>query len=398
MIVLALNCGSSSIKFAAYKFAAYDGERTPPVARGTVERLGERARLRFDGEGLLAVDESASVPGHAEGVRRIVEWIEAAGLRLHAVGHRVVHGGARFVESVRIDDEVIDAVEALEALAPLHNAPSLAGIRAARTRLGDLPMVAVFDTSFHARLPAHVSGYALPHELAARHAIRRYGFHGTSFRSVLARYAALSGRPAEQARLVALHLGHGCSAAAIVGGHSIDTSMGLTPLEGLVMGTRAGDLDPAIVDFLAGREAVTATEVTRWLNEGSGLRGVSGTSSDVRDLLARETSDARARLALEMFCYRARKYVGAYLAALGGADAVVFTGGIGENAPPIRERICRGMDWCGLVLDPERNAQAVGREARIGGEGGHIAVLVIPTDEERVIALDTVACLSARAA
>jgi acetate kinase len=393
MIVLALNCGSSSIKFAAY-----DGEGTHRVARGAVERLGEDAHLRFQGEGTATLDETTSVPGHAEGVRRIVEWMQGTGRRLDAVGHRVVHGGARFVESVRIDAAVIDAIEALEELAPLHNAPSLAGMRAARARLGDLPMVAVFDTSFHAGLPEHASSYALPHELATRHALRRYGFHGTSFRSVLTRYTELSGRPAEQTRLVALHLGHGCSAAAIAHGRSVDTSMGLTPLEGLVMGTRTGDLDPAIVDFLARREAVAAAEVTRWLNTRSGLLGVSGTSSDVRDLLACEATDPRARLALTIFCYRARKYVGAYLATLGGADALIFTGGIGENAPPIRERICAGMEWCGLAVDAERNARVVGREARISPDGARIEIVVIPTDEERMIALDTLACLSARSA
>jgi acetate kinase len=389
MNVLALNCGSSSIKFDVLGV-----EAAHRLARGSIERLGPEARARFEADGVPPLDDVAAIDGHAEGVRHIVQWLTAAGRRVDAVGHRVVHGGARFVESVRIDDGVIAAIEAMEELAPLHNAPSLAGMRAARAVLGALPMVAVFDTSFHATLPEHASAYAIPVELSGRHAIRRYGFHGTSYRSVLARYAELRGGGTKGTRLVALHLGHGCSAAAIAGGRSVDTSMGLTPLEGLMMGTRAGDLDPAIVDYLARRESVTATEVTRWLNARSGLRGVSGTSSDVRDLLAREADDPRARLALEMFCHRARKYVGAYLAALGGADAVIFTGGIGENAAPIRARICTGMEWCGLVLDEARNAHAVGREGRISADGAGIDVYVIPTDEERVIALDTAALVS----
>ena len=392
MIVLALNCGSSSIKFAAYESTGLTLR-----ARGLIERLGAEAHARFEAPGAPALDERAAVPDHADGVRRLTTWLAAAGYRPGAVGHRVVHGGARFTASSRIDDDVIAAIEALEELAPLHNAPSLAGIRAARTALGDVPMVAVFDTSFHAGLPPHAFTYALPYDLAARHGIRRYGFHGTSFRSVIAQYADLSGRSAEEARLIALHLGNGSSAAAIAGGRSVETSMGLTPLEGLVMGTRAGDLDPAIVTVLARRESVPAEEVTRWLNARSGLRGLSGTTSDVRDLLAREAADPRARLALDVFCHRVRKYVGAYLATLGGADALLFTGGIGEHAPAIRERICAGMTWCGLTLDPEDNARAVGRAGRISADGARIEVWVIPTDEERVIALDTIATAPATA-
>jgi acetate kinase len=384
MIVLALNCGSSSIKFQAV-----DTEARHRLARGLIERLGERAHARFQAPGAANVDEAAPIPGYAEGVHRITGWLERIGVTVEAVGHRVVHGGARFVEPALVDEAVMAAIEALDELAPLHNAPSLAGIRAARAVLGGLPMVAVFDTAFHARLPPHASTYAIPEALAARHGIRRYGFHGTSYRSVLTGYGELTGRRPEGDRIIALHLGNGCSVSAIAGGRSVDTSMGLTPLEGLVMGTRAGDLDPAIVDYLARREGVTAAEVTRWLNTRSGLSGLSATSSDVRDLLAAEASDPRARLALDVFCYRARKYVGAYLAVLGGADALVFSGGIGEHASIIRARIVAGMEWCGVTLDAARNEEAVGRAARISAEGARLAAYVIPTDEERVIAEET---------
>jgi acetate kinase len=376
MIVLVLNCGSSSLKFQVLEVAASGALRRQ--RQGVVERIGDPA-----------------VPDHGAAVRTVLEQVHGAGVRIDAVGHRVVHGGERFTGPTRIDDAAVAAIEELETLAPLHNAASLAGIRAARAALGGggVPMVAVFDTAFHATLPERAARYALPDSLARRHRIRRYGFHGSSYRSVLARYAELAGTAPERATLVALHLGNGCSAAAIKDGRSVDTSMGFTPLEGLVMGTRSGDLDPAIVAHLSRVERVPAEEVERWLNERSGLLGVSGTSRDMRELLAREAEDAAARLAVELFCYRAKKYVGAYLAALGGADAIVFTGGIGENAPPVRARICEGMEWCGIRLDPARNARATGVEARISAEGTSPAVLVIPADEEAVIARDTVHCL-----
>ncbi|HEX2501430.1 MAG TPA: acetate/propionate family kinase, partial [Methylomirabilota bacterium] len=335
----------------------------------------------FQAEGSSATREREPVPDHEAAVRRVLGWLAAGGasehrgaLRVDAVGHRVVHGGARFTEAILIDADVLEAIEALEALAPLHNAPSLAGIRAARAALGsDVPMVAVFDTAFHAAMPEHAYRYAIPHELAVKHGIRRYGFHGLAYRSVLARYAELAGTPLEGTTLVALHLGNGCSAAAIKEGRSIDTSMGLTPLEGLVMETRSGDVDPALIGYLARVEGVPAPEVERWLNERAGLLGLSGQSRDMRDLLAHEQGDPRARLAVDVFCHRARKYLGAYLAFLGGADAVVFSGGIGEHAPEVRTRICAGMEWCGLVLDAERNAAAVGREHRVTRDGAPLA-------------------------
>ncbi len=391
MTVLVLNCGSSSVKFRLVE----DGARCR--ARGVVERIGRDSLATFEAGGRPPWRDTTPVPDHAAAVHRVVDWIRAEEARVDAVGHRVVHGGARFTRPMVLDRAVEETIEALERLAPLHNAPSLAGIRGARAALGgDLPMVAVFDTAFHATLPAAAAGYAIPYELAERHGIRRYGFHGTSYRAVLGRYGELTGTPPEQATLVALHLGNGCSAAAIREGRSVDTSMGFTPLEGLVMGTRAGDLDPALVGHLARVEGVGVDEVERWLNERSGLLGVSGRSRDMREVLAAAGEEPRARLAVEMFCYRARKYVGAYLAALGGADAVVFTGGIGENAPEVRARICAGMEWCGLRVDAARNAAAVGREGLISAEGARLAAWVIPTDEELMIARDTVACLKGR--
>jgi acetate kinase len=396
MRVLALNCGSSSVKFqliAAERAGAAPTERR--LARGVIERIGAGATLTFEAAAAPPLREQTAVTDHAAGIRRITDWIAGAGLgAIDAVGHRVVHGGERFVSPAVIDDDVVNAITALEELAPLHNAPSLDGIRGCRAVFGaTIPMVAVFDTAFHARLPDRAARYALADELARKHGIRRFGFHGISYASVTARYCEITRtRPAE-ARLIALHLGNGASAVAIDGGRSIDTSMGFTPLEGLVMGTRSGDLDPAIVDFVAKRERVSSSEVVGWLNQRSGLLGVSGKSRDVRELLAAERDDPRCRLAIEMFCYRARKYVGAYLAALEGPVPLVFTGGIGEHAPEIRARVCDGLAWCGLVVDPARNDAAIGVEALISRAEAGQPIFVIPTDEEGVIARETAARL-----
>ena len=394
MNVLALNCGSSSVKFA---LLAVTPGAPPAAARtlagGAAERLGRAARVTLERDG-RAEQHQESIADHAQAVERILGWLAGSAVDVEAVGHRVVHGGARFTAPTPIDETVVAEIEALEALAPLHNRPSLAGIRACRAALpAAVPMVAVFDTAFHAGLPERAAQYAIPWELARRHGIRRFGFHGLSYAWATARTAALLGRPPDDVRLVALHLGHGASAAAIRGGASIDTSMGLTPLEGLVMGTRSGDVDPALVGYLARMEGAGVAEVERWLNERSGLFGLAGGSSDVRDLLARERDDPRARLALDVFCHRARKYLGAYLAVLEGADAVVFTGGVGEHQPELRRRIARGFEWCGLALDDDRNGAALGREAVISADGSRVAALVIPADEARVIAHETAACL-----
>lgn len=380
-MILAINCGSSSVKFRGYAARAGGAGLVPvPRAEGRVDDVSDH--------GAAVRDVLASL-GEAGGP------LARAGGGLEAVGHRVVHGGPRFTGPVVIDDRVLAALGDLAELAPLHNRASLVALRACRTVLGaGVPMIATFDTTFHATLPPMAARYAIPEDLARRHDVRRYGFHGLAYRSVLDGYARLTGTPAARATLVALHLGSGCSAAAIREGRSVDTSMGFTPLEGLVMATRSGDLDPGLVGHLARAEGVDVAEVEGWLNTRSGLLGVAGDTGDMRALLARAPRDARAALAVDMFCYRARKYVGAYLAALGGADAVVWSGGIGEHAPEIRARIAAGLEWMGLVLDPARNAAAVGTAARISADGARIAAFVVPADEEAAIAADTAACLA----
>ena len=377
---------------------------------GAVKGIGGTATLELVTEGAAGSPISGSALDHAQAIRWVFERLEkarggrgdpAALSQVHAVGHRVVHGGERFSQSIVIDGAVAAEIEALSELAPLHNPACLAGIQATRAVLGStVPMVAVFDTAFHHSLPPCARAYALPHELAARHRIRRYGFHGIAHASLVAGYAAFAGSTLEKDRIVTLQLGNGCSVTAIAGGKSIETSMGFTPLEGLVMGTRSGDLDPSIVSYLAHREHVDASEIERWLNERSGLLGMSGRSNDVRELLHAATQDERAALAIDLFCYRARKYVGAYLAVLGGADAIVFGGGIGENSPEIRARICVGMEWCGVFLDAGRNMATVGlppgSAARISQEGAEIGVYVVADDEETWIARETVRCLRGR--
>jgi acetate kinase len=321
---------------------------------------------------------------------------------IDAVGHRVVHGGDRYVKSTVITEEVESGIDELSELAPLHNPACLAGIRGARAALGaSMPMVAVFDTAFHQTMPEVAKQYAIPTDMAERHRIRRYGFHGIAHASLANGYAASAGRPLEETRLITLQLGNGCSVTAIAQGKSIETSMGFTPLEGLVMGTRSGDIDAAIVGYLSGREKVESAEVERWLNERSGLLGLSGRSNDMRELLraAEQDGDQRAQFAVDLFCYRARKYLGAYLSVLGGADAIIFGGGIGENAPDIRRRICMGMDWCGIHLNANRNRAVAGLRPgateKISADESRIAVYVVAADEETWIAKETARCVRA---
>src|SRR4029077_12579855 len=312
---------------------------------------------------------------------------------IDAVGHRVVHGGESFKESTLIDDRVLKGIEDCIDLAPLHNPNNVKGILAARELFGsDVPQVAVFDTAFHHSIPERAYLYAIPYHLYRRHRIRRYGFHGTSHRYVAFRYRALRGLTRERTNIITLHLGNGCSIAAIKAGSSVDTSMGMTPLEGLVMGTRSGDLDPAIVSVIARKEGMSSSEVDTLLNTQSGLLGISGLTNDMRELQAelKEHDDRRVRLAVEIFCYRARKYIGGYLAAMGGADAIVFTGGIGENSPEVRAWICSEMEWAGLSLDAPKNQETVGREGLISTADSKLLAYAIPTDEELLIARDTV--------
>jgi len=404
MNVLVLNAGSSTLKF---QLVRTDADR---MTNGTDERLARGQYERIGGETVFSVSSATgpSVRGtaplrdHRAAIEHLLTWIASDAstvpissiAEIEAVGHRVTHGGERFWRSVRIDDEVLRGIEDTIELAPLHNPNNLKGIQAARAALGPgIPQVAVFDTSFHHTLPDHAYLYALPYQWYRRHRVRRYGFHGTSYRYIAYRYRTHTGRTREQTKIIALHLGNGCSACAIDAGSSVDTSMGFTPLEGLVMGTRSGDLDPAILDHVASKEGYSSPEVEGILNKQSGLLGVSGLTNDMRELLAEEAEhgDRRARLAIDLFAYRARKYIGAYLAAMNGADALIFAGGIGENASAVRSRICNGLQWMGIEIDEARNAEMVnGKEGRIDRQGSRIEVWVIPTDEELLIARDTV--------
>lgn len=390
MKVLILNCGSSTLKFQLIEILV-GAERM--LARGIVDRIGGPASFRFEAMGSIAAEKTPTVANHEQAVRLVIEWINSkADLQpITAVGHRVVHGGERFTTSVLIDDGVVGALDALCEIAPLHNPGAVDGIRAARQILGAaMPMVAAFDTSFHHTIPNQAATYAIPYELSLKHRIRRYGFHGLAHQYDIAHYAELVGKPPTQVSAVTLHLGNGCSATAIRNGQSIDTSMGFTPLEGLVMGTRSGDLDPALVSYLARKEQVDVAEIDSWLNKRSGLLGLSGLSNDMRELTAAYQTNPRARLAVDVFCYRARKYLGAYLAVLDGtAQAVIFSGGIGENAPLVRQQILSAMEWCGLSLDDTENERVVGRDGRISAAQSKLDVFVIHTDEEAIIARET---------
>ncbi|MBI3299941.1 MAG: acetate kinase [Elusimicrobia bacterium] len=405
MNVLVLNCGSSSVKFQLIAtdldLIAKNADRR--LARGVIERVGSEALVSFAVEGGAKLRTAEPLRDHRAAIDRILRWVVSPEAKvpgvssladIQAVGHRVVHGGEKFTKCVVIDSEVLDGIEDTIELAPLHNPANIKGILAARELLGPgVPQCAVFDTSFHSTLPETAYLYALPYQLYRRYKLRRYGFHGTSYRYVAYRYRQLAGLKPKDVNVVALHLGNGASACAIKGGASVDTSMGLTPLEGLVMGTRGGDIDPSIIEFLHDREGLTLDQIDTLLNKQSGLLGVSGLTNDMRELLEeeRENGDRRARLAIDMFCARARKYIGAYLAAMGGADAVVFTGGIGENSAEVRGRILKGLEWMGLSLDAARNkAMTAGKEGEVSAPGSRLKAWVIPTNEELLIARDAV--------
>jgi len=405
MNVLVLNCGSSSVKFQliATDLELIKQDADKRLARGLIERIGGAGIVTFIAEGKTPKRFAEPIRDTRAAVEMILRWAigEESGLTgvatigdIHAVGHRVVHGGEQFTSSALITDTVLRGIEDCIELAPLHNPANIQGILAARAALGSaIPQVAVFDTAFHQTLPEHAFLYALPYQLYRRHRIRRYGFHGTSHRYVAYRYRTLRGIARDATNIITLHLGNGCSIAAIKDGNSIDTSMGFTPLEGLVMGTRSGDLDASIVDLISSKEGLSAREVESLLNKQSGLLGISGLTHDMRELLAEahEHDDRRARLAIEIFCYRARKYIGSYLAAMNGAEAIVFTGGIGENSAEIRARICSELIWTGVELDAELNSgNGADKGGRISSENSRVAVYVIPTNEELLIARDTV--------
>src|SRR5215472_4543207 len=403
MNVLVLNAGSSSLKFQiiATDLERIQQDKDERICKGMVEGTGGEAIITFQcGESKRKF--TASLRDVAAALDYIVRYIvsDQSGVDeirsttdIHAIGNRVVHGGELFTESARIDDKVVKEIEDCIDLAPLHNPNNLKCIRAAWDIFGkNTPQVAVFDTSFHTSIPDYAYLYAVPYHLYRRHRVRRYGFHGTSHRYVAFRYRFLRGLTREQTNIITLHLGNGCSVTAIKQGNSVDTSMGLTPHEGLVMGTRSGDVDPAVLNLISSKEGMTSDEVVTFLNTQSGLLGISGLTNDMRELQAElhEHDDRRVRLAIEVFCYRARKYIGSYMAAMGGADAVVFTGGIGENSPEIRARICQSMEWAGLKMDTAKNQEMIGREGTISTEDSKLLAYAIPTNEELLIARDTV--------
>jgi acetate kinase len=378
--ILVLNCGSSSIKYQLR-----DSDAHAVLAKGLVSRIGEDPAIPNHGRALEVILESLVDPD--AGVLRDLSEVSA-------VGHRAVHGGSFFTAPVLITAEVIAKMEEYAPLAPLHNPPILLGIRESLRHLPGTPQVAVFDTAFHTTIPAKAHVYALPYRYYTDYGVRRYGFHGNSFQYVSRRVdAILDGL--QQPKVVIAHLGNGASIAAIQGGKSVDTSMGLTPLEGLVMGTRPGDVDPGVILYLMRQLGLSESDVDRVLNKESGMLGLSGVGNDMRDVLAAAAAgDERCKLAVDIYAYRLKKYVGAYAAAMGGMDALVFTAGIGENSPAIRAAVCEGLGFLGIELDAGANAGARGVESDIGAPGARVRVLVVPTDEERLIADETVAVVA----
>jgi acetate kinase len=390
--VLVINTGSSTVKYQLLDLPDAQAEESRVLASGLVERIGDDgARLVHRAEGRDELVDEQAVPDHETGFRRMLDAFEKTGApqELVAVGHRVVHGGVRFDGPVLIDDDVLAAIRELTPLAPLHNPSNALGIDVARTVHPDLPQVAVFDTAFHRSMPARAYRYALPRDVADRYGIRRFGFHGTSHQYVSRRAAQHLDRPLEQLKIVTLHLGNGASAAAVDGGRSIDTSMGLTPLPGLVMGTRSGDVDPAVVFHLHREAGMALDEIETLLTRRSGLTGLAG-AGDLREIQRRVAAgDDDAAEALDVFCYRIRGYVGAYAAALGRVDAIVFTAGVGENAPHVRARVCAGLEGFGVRMDEARNTAAQRGVRTVSADDSRVAMLVVPTDEELEIARQT---------
>jgi acetate kinase len=399
MRILIFNCGSSSLKFELLEVGAA-GELINRIARGTYAEIGPHAHAKMSGSDGRKFDAPAPVANHKEAALHAIEWLRAGSdedLRLDAIAHRIVHGGDHVSAPAIVDDAVLKALDEASRFAPLHNPLALATLRAVREQFPSLPTIVVADTAFHRTLPEVARTYAIPRELAARHGIHRFGFHGIGHSWMLDRYAEISGRPVGALNLITLQLGAGCSAAAIRAGRSVDTSMGLTPLEGLMMATRSGDLDPAIFSYLATSDGLSPVEVEHILNHDSGLRGVSGLSDDMRELEAATAANADAALAIEIFCYRVRKYIGAYMTVLGRVDAIIFGAGIGEHSVNVRARICRGLELFGIVMDESRNEVANGREACFSADGSRIALWVVPLDEELQIARAAQRLLSADA-
>ena len=394
MKILVINAGSSSLKYQLL-----DPEKQQVLAKGLCERIGIDGRFTYKPEGKEPIkDADVAMPTHSEAIQTVLNALvdPANGVissmdEIDAVGHRVVHGGEKFAKSVLITDEVMAAIEECNPLAPLHNPANIIGIKACQTLMPKTPMVAVFDTAFHQTMPALAYTYALPYEFYTEDKVRRYGFHGTSHKYVAARAAAMLGKPIQELKLISCHLGNGSSITAVDGGKSVDTSMGFTPLAGLPMGTRSGDLDAGILEYLMHKHGYDIDKMLNILNKKSGVEGISGVSSDFRDLetAANEGND-RAQLALDVFAYSVKKLIGSYAAAMGGVDAVIFTAGVGENDPGTRAKAVAGLEFMGIQIDPEKN-NVRGKEVDVAAAGSRARVLVIPTNEELMIAQDTAA-------
>lgn len=395
MKVLVINCGSSSLKYQLI-----DSRSEEVLAAGLCERIGIDGRMTHTPSSGNTVVKNDPLPNHGAAIQAVLSALtdKAHGVisslgEIGAVGHRLVHGGEKFAASVIINDEVIAEVEACNDLAPLHNPANLIGVRACRQIMPDVPMVGVFDTAFHQTMPPKAYLYGIPHQYYQEHKVRRYGFHGTSHNYVAKRVHHLAELDPDNSRVIVCHLGNGASVTAVKNGKSVDTSMGLTPLEGLIMGTRSGDLDPGVIEYIAKKEHLTLEEVLKVLNKESGVLGLSGVSSDFRDLTeAMEQGNEQATVAVEAFCYRVAKHIGAYTAALNGVDAIVFTAGIGENAAHIRSMICDYLGFLGITIDEEKNAVR-GKETEISTPDSKVSVFVIPTNEELAIARETAALL-----
>ena len=393
MNILVINCGSSSLKFQLI-----NSESEGVLAKGLCERIGIDGKLTYQPEGGEKTTSDKAMPTHTEAIQFVIDALtdEKTGVvksldEINAVGHRVVHGGEKFASSVVIDDEVLKAIEECNDLAPLHNPANLIGINACRELMPGVPMVAVFDTAFHQTMPSKAYMYGLPYEYYEKYKVRRYGFHGTSHSFVSKRVAELVGKAYDETKTIVCHLGNGASICAVENGKSVDTSMGLTPLEGLVMGTRSGDIDPAIIEFVAKKEGKTLDEMMNVLNKKSGMLGISCLSSDGRDLeQAAEKGDDKAQAALDIFAYRVIKYVGAYAAAMNGVDAIVFTAGIGENDAACRSKVCKSLTYLGAEIDEELN-KCRGVERIISTPESKVKLLVVPTNEELAIARETLA-------
>jgi acetate kinase len=400
MIIMALNCGSSSVKYQLF-----DWEKKVVVAKGMVERVivGD-SYIVHEVPGKESYKLEQDCPDHCAAIDLVIKVVtdrECGVLQsvaeISAVGHRVVHGGEKFTCSVQIDDDVLNAVKDVQHLAPLHNPPNIDGIEAARSLMPTIPHVAIFDTAFHQTMPEHAFLYPVPYDWYEHHGVRRYGFHGTSHLYVSKRVATLLGKPADQCNIITMHIGNGVSHCAIKNGISVDTTMGLTPLEGAVMGTRCGDIDPAIPAFMMQKENLSAKEIDSVLNKKSGILGITGRYTDRRDVIEQAAKgDHRCQLALDIEAYRLKKYIGAYMAGIGKLDAVVFTAGVGEMGAAIREKAIEGLEHIGIVLDRERNAGAMTRkrESLITTDDSPVKVYVIPTDEELVFTEDVVAILN----